>query len=76
MKAVALNTPLQRRTSCAAVAAQLCGALVGAFALFREWRRRVRSREDLARLDDRMLRDIGIMRAEACFEVSKPFWRK
>lgn len=42
------------------------------------WRRaaeRRRSRYQLMRLDDRMLKDIGISRADALFEGQKPFWR-
>jgi uncharacterized protein YjiS (DUF1127 family) len=37
------------------------------------WQRR-RSRVYLPQLDDRMLRDIGIIRAEADREAGKPFW--
>ncbi len=37
------------------------------------WQRH-RSRVRLADLDDRMLKDIGITRAEAEFEANKPFW--
>ncbi len=33
-----------------------------------------RSRHQLAQLDERMLRDIGIDRATARFEAGKPFW--
>jgi uncharacterized protein YjiS (DUF1127 family) len=43
--------------------------------LVAEFRRRLRSRARLARLDDYMLRDIGITRAEAGREANKPFWR-
>lgn len=32
-------------------------------------------RRTLAELDDHMLRDIGISRAEAIEEAQKPFWR-
>jgi len=39
------------------------------------WRRR-RSRNLLSQLDDYMLRDIGVTRAEAQLEASKPFWRE
>ena len=42
----------------------------------RVWRRRMRERDQLARLDDRMLSDIGMSRAEAEFLASKPFWRE
>lgn len=33
------------------------------------------SRNDLATLDDNMLKDIGITRAEAKEEAAKPFWQ-
>jgi uncharacterized protein YjiS (DUF1127 family) len=41
-------------------------AVERAVALLREWRR----------LDDRMLEDIGIIRAEAKSLSRKPFWRE
>jgi uncharacterized protein YjiS (DUF1127 family) len=44
-------------------------------AKFREWRRRAKDRAELAALDDRMLADIGISRAEAEFLANRPFWR-
>jgi uncharacterized protein YjiS (DUF1127 family) len=42
----------------------------------REWRRRSRDRARLAELDDRMLKDIGLTRADAEFLINKPFWRE
>ncbi|MBV8166856.1 MAG: DUF1127 domain-containing protein, partial [Alphaproteobacteria bacterium] len=39
------------------------------------WRERAASRGVLARLDDRMLRDIGLDRATAAEESRTPFWR-
>ncbi|GGO80835.1 hypothetical protein GCM10011348_18430 [Marinobacterium nitratireducens] len=36
---------------------------------------RRRSRLDLLTLDDHMLKDIGISRADAIREGDKPFWR-
>jgi uncharacterized protein YjiS (DUF1127 family) len=36
---------------------------------------RRRQRSALARLDDRMLRDIGLTTADVEGEVMKPFWR-
>lgn len=36
---------------------------------------RARERRSLVSLDDRMLKDIGIGRAEAWAEADKPFWR-
>jgi uncharacterized protein YjiS (DUF1127 family) len=41
----------------------------------REWRRRSRDRRALAAMSDRSLRDIGVTRYDATFEVNKPFWR-
>ena len=51
-------------------------ALNRAFAALRKWRRRSRDRAALASFDDRMLRDIGVSRVDALFEINKPFWRK
>jgi uncharacterized protein YjiS (DUF1127 family) len=42
----------------------------------RAWRARRLGRFELARLDARMLRDIGVTPAEAWFEIQKPFWRE
>ncbi len=39
------------------------------------WYDRARQRRRLAQLDDRLLSDIGVDRATAMEEVSKPFWR-
>jgi uncharacterized protein YjiS (DUF1127 family) len=40
-----------------------------------EWQERARSRVLLGRLDDRMLRDMGLTRSDVDVESSKPFWR-
>jgi len=45
-------------------------------ATLREWRRRVHDRSQLAELDERMLKDIGITRSDAEFLMNKPFWRE
>jgi len=45
-------------------------------ATLREWRRRSRERAELAALDDRTLKDIGLTRADAEFLSNKPFWRE
>jgi uncharacterized protein YjiS (DUF1127 family) len=55
--------------SAGSAAARVFGAL-------REWRRRSKDRAELAALDDRMLTDIGISRAEAEFLANKPFWKE
>jgi uncharacterized protein YjiS (DUF1127 family) len=39
------------------------------------WRERARQRRQLRTLNDRMLRDIGLTRADVLAESSKPFWR-
>jgi len=43
--------------------------------LLARWRRRHADRHHLATLDDFMLSDIGLARADVELEVSKPFWR-
>ena len=40
------------------------------------WQERDRQRRALARLDDRLLRDIGVSRTAALRESQKPFWRE
>jgi len=47
------------------------GALL---ALLGEWRLRSHTRAQTHGLDDRMLRDIGLTRAEVLAEYDKPFW--
>jgi uncharacterized protein YjiS (DUF1127 family) len=54
----------------------LSGFLRGVRATLREWRQRRIGRLELARFDERMLRDIGITRLDAEYEINKPFWRK
>ena len=39
------------------------------------WGERARQRKSLAKLDDRMLRDIGLTRFDVAREVEKPFWQ-
>ena len=45
-------------------------------ATLRQWRRRARDRAELATLDARMLKDIGLTRGDAEFLSNKPFWRE
>ena len=33
------------------------------------------TRQGLAELDDRMLQDLGVSRAQAQFEISRPIWK-
>ena len=39
------------------------------------WHLRARSRAVLAELDDRLLADLGLNRADVMRECDKPFWR-
>ncbi|HSC84942.1 MAG TPA: DUF1127 domain-containing protein [Pseudomonas sp.] len=39
------------------------------------WQRRISSRRELARLDERLLSDAGISLYQREMEISKPFWR-
>jgi uncharacterized protein YjiS (DUF1127 family) len=45
------------------------------FGLLVIWQKRSRQRFELATLDERTLKDLGISRAERDWEVAKPFWR-
>lgn len=40
-----------------------------------QWNERSKQRYELLTLDDRMLSDIGISRAQAEAEAAKPFWQ-
>ncbi|MCH7478581.1 MAG: DUF1127 domain-containing protein [SAR324 cluster bacterium] len=42
--------------------------------ILRQWWNRHQSRAQLLRLDDRLLKDIGVTRAEAHLEGRKSFW--
>ena len=42
---------------------------------FRLWRQRARERDELARMDERTLHDIGLSRSAIYAELQKPFWR-
>jgi len=49
--------------------------LVAGIAQLQQWYAVYRQRRDLLSLDDAMLKDIGISRADAIEEGRKPFWR-
>lgn len=44
-------------------------------AMLGRWRRNHRSRRELLSMNDAMLKDIGVSRADAFGESEKPFWR-
>jgi uncharacterized protein YjiS (DUF1127 family) len=43
--------------------------------ILREWQSRIRSRRQIAKLDDCTIRDLGISPGQMQFEAQKPFWR-
>ena len=51
------------------------GLLQRLFSALADWNDRYRQRVHLAQLDERMLRDMGLTRADAVGEYDKPFWR-
>ena len=66
--------PLERQRQASLY--RLRGFLSDVRAVLREWRQRKNGRLELARLDERMLRDIGLTRVDADYEINKPFWRE
>lgn len=49
-------------------------ALVRLVTLLQDWHEHARSRRLLRSLDDRLLRDVGLSRADAEREGLRPFW--
>jgi len=43
---------------------------------FRVWASRSRDRQQLGRMSDRMMQDIGLTRADVELELNKYFWQK
>ncbi|MGA8261216.1 MAG: DUF1127 domain-containing protein [Arenicellales bacterium] len=77
----------QHTYSTTGISISAAGRLAGAWRAFREmidavdgvlalWYFRATSRRDVDRLDDRLLRDIGLDPLEARRESDKPFWKK
>ena len=54
---------------------RLPNARPGPWATIRAWMQRRTQRQALAGLDEHLLRDIGISRADASQEAAKPFWK-
>jgi len=54
---------------------RLARVAVTAFRRVAEWQERAHTRQDLLRLDDHALRDIGLTRLGVQRHVNKPFWR-
>jgi uncharacterized protein YjiS (DUF1127 family) len=50
--------------------------LAGGVQALETWRRRHKASMQLARVESRLLRDLGISDAQRFIEVNKPFWEK
>lgn len=50
--------------------------LISAFSMILAWMERARERRQLVSLNDTMLKDLGISRADAEREYPKPYWRR
>ena len=54
--------------------------LAGTFTAFGQtlatWRERAKQRRELANLDYRTMRDLGISPTDVQFEANKPFWQR
>jgi len=57
------------------VAFYLASQLRGATRTVHAWRTQARQRPALARLDGRLLQDVGITHAARNREITKPFWQ-
>ena len=55
--------------------APLAGTYTAFANVLQLWRRRAHDRKELAKLDTRSLRDLGLTEGTARFEANKPFWR-
>lgn len=72
----------QSLTNCQALALpprfaapQQSGLFARLMAALRLWQRRTRERQELARLDERELRDMRVSSADVWHEIRQPFWR-
>ncbi len=69
------RTPVPGLHDLARLGAGLTSALPALWETLFTWQERASQRKLLASLEDRMLKDVGISRADAEREASKPFWR-
>ena len=54
---------------------ELADGLIRAMEALLAWQTRAAERSQLAAMDDRLLRDVGLSRADVERERVKPFWR-
>ena len=55
--------------------APLAGTYTAFAQILQTWRKRAHDRKELAQLDARSLRDLGLNEGSVHFEANKPFWR-
>jgi uncharacterized protein YjiS (DUF1127 family) len=70
-----LSTSTVRNHPASPWAAAVADAILRATDALGRYYRRIQERRALYRLDDYMLHDIGISRADVELEANKPFWR-
>ena len=56
--------------------APLAGTFTAFAQILQTWRQRAHERQELAKLDHRTLRDLGLTESTIQFEANKPFWRE
>lgn len=74
------QTPGQASLASVASAARLLGHELGFLAIraldgLANWHERLRERDSLRTMDDRMLKDVGLSRADIAREARKTFWQ-
>ena len=74
METISIGRPDAARRL-ASLLPRLISRLLVPVELWLDWTARYNQRRALALLDDRMLRDIGLTRGDAEFEIAKPIWR-
>jgi uncharacterized protein YjiS (DUF1127 family) len=55
--------------------APLAGTYTALGQVFTTWRRRSRERRELALIDHRTMRELGLTEGQIAYEASKPFWQ-
>jgi uncharacterized protein YjiS (DUF1127 family) len=79
MDTIRISIPVPALLAHAAVATvqfpmRIAGALAGGVLTLVNWQERARARRQLAELDDRLLRDLGLTRGDVYKESRKHFW--
>lgn len=70
-----LTAHATRHQSCTASGAMTFSWLAQPVTVLAVWRQRARTRQQLLRLNEHDLRDIGLTRHQVMMECNKPLWR-